>query len=84
MTERNIFDEMAKARYNALAMGKVPTQYSINPAGIIALAMDERITRVYSSVPLEDRPFMGIPIKVNDNRFEDWQFSLSVQPSNRQ
>lgn len=83
MTERNLFDAMVEARDNALKTGKVPIQYTINPAGIIALSMDERITRVYSPAPIEDRPFMGIPIKVNDNRSEEWQFSLSVQPTQR-
>jgi hypothetical protein len=84
MKARNIIDAMQDARAAELRKGASPKDFqhwTINRAGLRAMAVDPRITAQYSEVPLEDRPFMGIPIRVSEDRSDEWRFSLVMCPA---
>jgi hypothetical protein len=58
----NIFDAMLEMREIALADGRTPRRWEINPAGIDALISDSRMPQHDMRRDLLGKPFLGIPL----------------------
>lgn len=76
----DILEKMIAERHAAMKSGARPKRFNLNEAAFLELARDARFYQADMRTSLRERPFMGIPISVEDDGVATPNASLESDP----